>query len=100
MDQSAGLPKRLPSTDAEPRESTWRPVASFVDEVVELYQVGTRCQPSVTDRAGYRSSGNPRQSCARCPTPYSIRRYLFIASTCRAGVSHWLVKSVLRLTSR
>lgn len=40
MDQSAGLSKLLSAADAEPPESTWRPVARYMDEVVELYRSG------------------------------------------------------------
>lgn len=39
-EQSAGLGKLLPATDAEPADSVWRSVASYRDEVVELYQAG------------------------------------------------------------
>ena len=40
VDQSAGLSKLLPATDAEPTETAWRPVRTYMDEVVQLYAAG------------------------------------------------------------
>lgn len=40
VDQSAGKAVLVPATDAKPAESAWRPVARYMDEVVDLYRAG------------------------------------------------------------
>lgn len=40
VDQSAGQAVLVPATDAEPANSAWRPVAPYMEEVVELYRAG------------------------------------------------------------
>jgi hypothetical protein len=40
VDQSAGLARLLPATDAEPAETGWRTTLPRMDEAVELYRAG------------------------------------------------------------